>query len=408
MRRNLFVVTAVSFMGFTGFTLVMPFLPLYITTLGVTDVGEVATWTGLCLGVTPAITAVLSPFWGRVADRFGRKLMVERSLVSFIVIMAAMAFVTRPWHVLALRIALGFFAGYGGLAVAMAAESAPRDRMASAIGRVQMAQRLGPALGPVLGGLVAQMAGLRRAFFVTAGFYAIGFFLMLLLYEEPSRPRGGRDTAAGGHVTFRSALAFQNFFLVMAVIFGVQFADRSLGPILPLYVAHRGVDPERVPLLSGALFSIAAGLGAVGNTLCGRALRRFSARALITFGAGLGLLGLLLFTGASHAALLAIGMAIFGFGIGLALTAAYTAAGRVIPEGAQGAGFGLLTSAYLAALAISPVIAGLLSARDLRLALLTNAAALGIVALGAWKSMRGEDDGSRPVEAARSTIIDEV
>src|SRR5204863_2217405 len=102
-RRNLFAVTAASFIGFMGFTLVMPFLPLYLHQLGVTDVGEVAVWSGLCLGVTPALTALLAPFWGRLADRFGRKIMVERSLLSFVLVMSAMGFVTRAWHGLALR-----------------------------------------------------------------------------------------------------------------------------------------------------------------------------------------------------------------------------------------------------------------------------------------------------------------
>ena len=63
-RRNVFAVTAASFMGFTGFTLVMPFLPLFIGQLGVTDVGQIAMWTGLSLGVTPALTALLAPAWG--------------------------------------------------------------------------------------------------------------------------------------------------------------------------------------------------------------------------------------------------------------------------------------------------------------------------------------------------------
>ena len=90
-------------MGYTGFTLVMPFLPLFIGQLGVDDVGQIAMWTGLSLGVTPALTALLAPAWGRLGDRYGRKIMVERSLVSFVVLMAAMAYVTRAWHVLAVR-----------------------------------------------------------------------------------------------------------------------------------------------------------------------------------------------------------------------------------------------------------------------------------------------------------------
>src|SRR5262249_59433421 len=83
-KRNVYAVTAASFMGFTGFTLVMPFLPLFIGQLGVTDVGRVAIWTGVSLGVTPGLTALLAPAWGRLGDRYGRKIMVERSMISFV------------------------------------------------------------------------------------------------------------------------------------------------------------------------------------------------------------------------------------------------------------------------------------------------------------------------------------
>ena len=147
-RKNLFAVTAATFIGFTGFTLVMPFLPLYFQQLGVTDIGEIALWSGLSLGVTPAVTALMAPLWGRLADRVGRKIMIERSLASFVVVMAAMGYVTEAWHVFALRALQGLFAGYGALALTMAADAAPRDRMAFAIGTVQTAQRIGPALGP--------------------------------------------------------------------------------------------------------------------------------------------------------------------------------------------------------------------------------------------------------------------
>ena len=126
--------TSPRFIGFTGFTLVMPFLPLYFGELGVHDLGDVAMWSGISLGVTPAITAAMAPVWARVGDRYGRKLMVTRSLFSFIVIMSLMAFVTRPWQVFALRAIQGLFAGYGAIAMTMAAESAPPEQVAAAIG----------------------------------------------------------------------------------------------------------------------------------------------------------------------------------------------------------------------------------------------------------------------------------
>ena len=192
-------------MGYTGFTLVMPFLPLFIAQLGVSDVGEIAMWTGLSLGITPGLTAMLAPAWGRLGDRFGRKIMVERSLVSFVVLFAAMAFVTSVWQVLALRAIQGLFAGYGSLSVAMAAESAPRDRMPSAIGAVQTAQRIGPGVGPVIGGLLAGLVGLRRAFLATAMFYAVALVIVHATVRRPRDPRaaGRRRRDRTGHVPQR-------------------------------------------------------------------------------------------------------------------------------------------------------------------------------------------------------------
>jgi predicted MFS family arabinose efflux permease len=359
-RRNQFAVTAASFMGFTGFTLVMPFLPVYIQQLGVTDVGEIALWAGLSLGVTPAVTAVLSPFWGRLADRFGRKLMVERSLVSFVLVMSAMAFVTRPWHIFALRAVQGVFAGYGGLTLAMAAESAPRDRLARAIGLVQSAQRLGPALGPVIGGVVAEVAGIRRAFFVTAFFYAAALALVFLFYNDPVRDPARTEAArAGGDA--RSLLRAPQFTLMMAAIFVLTFVDRSFGPILPLHLAAGGRAGEWVVLLSGVLFSVAAGGAVVGNQACEWLLRRVPPTRVIAWGSAVAAAGLLGYLVAPAAPAMGLALAAFGAGAGAGITAAYTAGGRVVPASAHATGFGFLTGSSLAGLALSPVLAGAMS-----------------------------------------------
>jgi DHA1 family multidrug resistance protein-like MFS transporter len=359
-RRNLFAVTAASFMGFTGFTLVMPFLPLFIRQLGVSDVGAIALWTGLSLGVTPALNAMVSPFWGRLADRVGRKLMIGRSMTSCVLVMASMAFVTRAWHVLALRAVLGLLTGYGGLSLTMAAESAPADQMARAIGVVQTAQRLGPAVGPLIGGTIAALVGLRRAFLVTACFYAVGLLLVVLLYDEKLTHARPGEPAERGRVTFRNVLRFENFVLLMLVIFAVQFVDRSFGPILPLYIERLGVSHARVALVAGIIFSIAAFAGAAGHHLCGRLLANHSARRVISGGAAASCAGSVLMALAPNAWLMAVATGAFGLGAGLAMTASYTVAALVIPAGAHGSGFGVLTSASLTGLAVSPVVSGLL------------------------------------------------
>jgi MFS transporter, DHA1 family, multidrug resistance protein len=256
-RRNILAAAAAGGIGFTGFTLVMPFLPLYIRELGTTDVGEIAMWTGLTLGATPTVTAISAPFWGRVGDKYGSKLLVIRSLAAFILTKAGMAFVTAPWQLFALRALLGVFAGYGALTMSGVAHSAPRHRMAHAIGMVQTGHRLGPAIGPVIGGLLAPLVGLRNAFLVAAAFYAAAMLLIIVVYKDPlaraaaAKPRGGWDV-------FAQLLRLPGFLLALFVIFALQTVDRSFGPVLPLFVQQVGVEDGRVAFVAGVLFSLGA------------------------------------------------------------------------------------------------------------------------------------------------------
>jgi MFS family permease len=382
-----------------GFTLVMPFLPLYFHLLGVDEVGQVAMWSGLSLGVTPALTALLAPAWGRLADRFGRKIMVERSLGSFVVVMAAMAFVTRPWHVFALRAFQGLFAGYGALTLTMAADSAPPGKMAQAIGTVQTAQRLGPALGPVFGGTIAAIFGLRHAFFVTAAFYLLAFALVLVLYDEGvAKAHVAEQPDGAPPVTFKNVLAFENFLLMAAVIFGFQFVDRSFGPVLPLFVGELGTPATRVALMSGVLFSIAAGAGALGHHVCARLLQRRRASQLIAAACAVAAAGAAIYVVARGTPWLFLATPFFGLAIGVGTTAAYTAAAAVIPANVRGTGFGLLTTASLVGLAVSPVVCGLLAASSRRAVF-----ALDVVFLGALAVVvhRLGGDGERARETPR-------
>ena len=85
-KRNVWALSLVVFVAFVGFQSFSPFLPLYIRELGVTDPGRIALWAGVLSAVTPAVSGILSPFFGRMADRFGRKAMMIRSLAGFVII----------------------------------------------------------------------------------------------------------------------------------------------------------------------------------------------------------------------------------------------------------------------------------------------------------------------------------
>jgi MFS family permease len=233
---------------------------------------------------------------------------------------------------------LGLLTGYGSLSVAMAAESAPRDRMPSAIGLVQTAQRIGPGVGPVLGGALAGLVGLRRAFIATALFYAVALVVVHVMYDDRATHASRPVSSETGRVTFRNVLAFQNFILMMSVIFALQFVDRSFGPVLPLYVEQVGVTHERVAIVAGVLFSIMAGAGALGHHFCGRLLRRFTSRAVISGAAAVAALGCGLFGLSGQVWVMSAASVLLGVGIG-ARRRPPSAAGAVIPPGAPGSGW---------------------------------------------------------------------
>jgi DHA1 family multidrug resistance protein-like MFS transporter len=146
----------------------------------------------------------------------------------------------------------------------------------------------------------------------------------------------------------------------------MQFVERSIGPVLALYVESVGVSHARVAAVAGGLFSVIAVSAAIGHYACGRLLRQHAGGRVLIGASLTAAAGAALFALARNGAIMAPAAALFGVGGGMAMTAIYSTAGSLIPRGAQGAGFGLLTSASLIGLAISPIIAGLLAARTLR------------------------------------------
>jgi MFS family permease len=393
-RRNIFTAASAGFIGFTGFTLVMPFLPLYIAELGTTDVGDIALWTGLTLGATPAVTAISAPLWGRVGDKYGSKVLVIRSLTAFILTKAAMAFVTAPWQLFALRALLGVFAGYGALTISMAAQSAPRDKMPQAIGTVQTGHRLGPAIGPVIGGLLAPAVGLRNSFLVAAACYAVAMLLIIVNYKEPldtSVPRRVR----GGWEVFSHLVRLPGFLLALLVIFGLQSVDRSFGPVLPLFVAQLGVDPARVPIVAGVLFSLGAVSAAAGSQLAPRLLKKRTAKSTIVAGTIIGAIALAIIVAAPGLWIFGAAIAVAGVAIGTSTTAIYSVAGGLLPADAHATGFGVMTTASLLGLAVSPVIAGIIGASGLRIVFVADVFLMVALSLFVWRGLpSNRADGS--------------
>src|SRR5215208_5732050 len=166
-QRNQYAVVMAVALAFGSFELTQPFIPLFIRDLGAGDLADAAFWSGLVAGVAPLCAAFMGPFWGSLADRYGRKPMVLRALMFISILQFASAFVPNVQWLLAARVVMGMFAGFTSMSMALAIAVGPRERMAQAIGMVQAAQFLPMAIGPTIGGVISDAFGLRVNFAVT-------------------------------------------------------------------------------------------------------------------------------------------------------------------------------------------------------------------------------------------------
>ena len=377
-RRNQYAVTAAVFMVFAGFAFVLPFLPLYIRELGVRDDQAVATWAGVCIGIAPLLAGILAPVWGRLADRYGHKPMAVRALVSYVVILVLTAGVSNVWQLVALRAGVGLFGGIGPLGLAMVTAACPREHTGRAVGSVQAAQILSAALGPLAGGALAAVIGIRPTFLVTAVACALALVLLVFGYKDPERAAHAPATASA---SFLDILTLPGVAVLMLVLFLVNFIGRSFTPILPMHLQSLGVAPSSLPLATGALISVYSIAAAISAAVLGRATRRRGPRGLLlaTVVAGAVLvLPMALLT--RYSVFLAVAI-LLGLASGGSLTLCYTIGGLMVPGDRRTTAFGFFSGAALFGGALSPSVAGMLTNWQLKGIYYADAALYVLLAL---------------------------
>ena len=371
-QRNVWALSLCVFIAFVGFQFFSPFLPLYVRELGVTDPAAVALWSGLLAAVTPTVSGLLSPVFGRLADRYGRKMMLIRSLAGFTVIIAAMGLVTSVRQLFVARLLQGLFAGFTPMAMAVASVSAPRDKVSQAIARVQAAQLLSVAVGPMVGGIAASRLGIRPAFFVTSGMCAIALVALILLFREARVLEPGEVRGRARTTPLRDFLRVRHFVPVMALLLVAQFIDRALGLLIPLQVAHMP-DIDAVAATSGVIISVAAIGAAVAASVGARLAQAIPVGRLLLGQLAAGAVLCAAMALAQHWITLLVLRTLVALCLGGVLTLAYSLGGMIVPAETRGAAFGWLALGVQIGTAASPLVTGAVAAASLRNAYLLNA-----------------------------------
>jgi DHA1 family multidrug resistance protein-like MFS transporter len=224
--------------------LILPILPLVVRSLGVTDLAAIFSAPFL-------FAALMTPVWGFIGDRAGRKLMVVRALTGLSIAMLLMGFARTPQQLLILRILQGMVSGFIPAAIALVSTSAPRAHLGYALGTLSSAQAGGIVVGPLLGGVLADLLGFRNLFFVTAGIEFSAAMAVLWLVRE-RRDRRRTDSGSllkNARHAMRGAIpiALLGLFLTQCSILLVQ-------PFFALFVESLGVGAARLSSTTGLLF----------------------------------------------------------------------------------------------------------------------------------------------------------
>ena len=243
---------------FTGLAIsqILPFLPLYVSQLGVTSHEALSMWSGLTFSVTFLVSAIVSPMWGSLADRKGRKLMLLRASLGMAIAILLQAFATNVWQLFILRAIMGLTSGYIPNAMALVASQVPRERSGWALSTLSTAQISGVIGGPLLGGFLADHVGLRAVFFITAILLVISFLVTLFLIKEGGRPVVSKSERLSGKAVFAS-LPYPGLMISLFVTtMVIQLCNGSVGPILALFIKSMEPDSSNIAFLSGMIAAV--------------------------------------------------------------------------------------------------------------------------------------------------------
>lgn len=259
-QRNLIICWLGSFTCVAGMALVLPFLPLYLEQLGLHDTADVERWSGLAFGITFLMAAFVSPIWGRMADQYGRKLMLMRASLGMAAVTTLMGFAEHPWQLVLLRFLMGAVSGYISASVTLVATQTPRERAGWALGLLSTGNVSGGLIGPLAGGYLAEQLGLRHVFFVTGGVLFVAFLITWLLLKE-TFVRREQATLSGrevwSHIPDRRLLV--SVFITSAVL---QAGLLSIEPIVTVYVRTLLGHAQHVASTAGLVVA-ASGLATV-------------------------------------------------------------------------------------------------------------------------------------------------
>lgn len=362
-RRNLYVALFGVCANIIALSLVIPFLPIYVEDLGITGHAHISQWSGLAYGITYFMAALVSPIWGALADRRGRKLILLRASFGITIVMILLSLVQNVQQLVVMRAVAGVLGGYAAAATILVATQAPRNRSGWALGLLSSGIMAGNLIGPLAGGILQPVIGVRGTFRVSAALIFLAFILTATLIREDRRPAITPESRRATKVSWGTLPNRGLVFAMMLTAFLLLVANMSIEPILTLVIGALVDDASHVALLAGIVISATALGSMLAAPSLGRLGDRIGAQRVVIASLIAG--GLLLIPQAFVTnAWQLVGLR---FLMGLALAGLLPSVTSIIrlsvPDAIAGSVLGVSTSAQFAGQVAGPLVGGFVGGR---------------------------------------------
>ena len=328
-KDNLRIAWLGSFLTGACISLVVPFMPIFVEQLGV-EPSQVTFYSGLAISVSAISAACVSPLWGILADRYGRKPMMIRAGLAMTITMGGLAFVPNVYWLLALRLLNGVFTGFVPNATALIASQVPKDKSGYALGTLSSGVVAGTLTGPFVGGMIAEVFGIRNVFLMVGGFLFLAAILTIFFIKEDFQPVP-KEKELPTKELFTSVKYPYLLFNLFATSLVIQIAAQSVGPILALYIRDLG-QKENLLFVSGLIVSSMGLSSMMSSGVMGRLGDKVGNHRLLIVAQAYSALIYLLCANASTPLELGIYRFLFGLGTGALVPGINALLSRMTPK----------------------------------------------------------------------------
>ncbi len=255
-RKNLYIMWASQFIAMVGMSLVVPFLPFYIRHLGVKSTEDVAGWSGLVFAGPFFLAFFLTPVWGYLGDRYGRKLMTVRAIFGLAASQLLIGLAQNVEMLFVFRMIQGAISGFIAAALGLVSATTPREKAGYAVGLMQTAQSSGNVIGPLVGGTLADTLGFRPIFYIVAVLCTVSGIVIIKFVKEAERPESDGHQQLSVASNYRYAFSSKPIRIALAIMLISQTAVFMIQPIFALYVESLVGDTELLATMAGGIFSV--------------------------------------------------------------------------------------------------------------------------------------------------------